>query len=89
MIWLRTWGRAYKTDVQPVQVLQNRQDPNDFLMSVVANYVFTCFYLQQIGDERSHIFQTPTPLLLHALRLLLRMRLRKILKHQLRLLLTL
>ena len=38
-------------------------------------------------DERSHIFQTPTPLLLHALRLLLR--LRKFLKHQLRLLLTL
>jgi len=38
-------------------------------------------------DERSHIFQTPTPLLLHALRLLLL--LRKILKHQLRLLLVL
>jgi len=38
-------------------------------------------------DEWSHIFHTPTPLLLHALKLLLR--LRKILKHQLRLLLTL
>jgi len=38
-------------------------------------------------DERSHIFQTLTPLLLHALRLLLP--LRKIFKYQLRLLFTL
>jgi len=38
-------------------------------------------------DEQSHIFQTPTSLLLHALGLLLR--LPKILKHQFRLLLTL
>ena len=42
-----------------------------------------------IRDERSHIFQTPHPLLLHALRLLLLLRLPKILKHQLRLLFTL
>jgi len=35
-------------------------------------------------DERSHLFQTPTLLLLMALRLLLLLRLRKNLKHQLR-----
>jgi len=40
-------------------------------------------------DEQGPIFQTPTPLLLLVLRLLLLLRLRKILKHQLRLLLTL
>jgi len=40
-------------------------------------------------DNGSLIFQTPTPLLLHALRLLLLLRLQKILKHQLRLLFTL
>jgi len=43
-----------------------------------------CVWLP-ISDERSHVFQTPTPLPLHTLGLLLR----KILKHQLRLLLTL
>ena len=46
-----------------------------------------CYGLLPSRDERSHIFQTPTPVLLHALRLLLR--LQKFLKHQLRLLLTL
>jgi len=40
-----------------------------------------------VRDERSYIFQTPTPLLLLALRFLLR--LQKIWKHQLQLLLTL
>ena len=38
-------------------------------------------------DERSHVFQTPTPLLLHALGL--QLLLQKVLKQQLRLLLTL
>jgi len=44
--------------------------------------------MPQVRDEQSHIFQTPTPLLLLALRLLLLLPLRKTLKHQLRLLLT-
>jgi len=41
------WGRAYKTAVQPLQVVQNRRDPDCFLMCFVAKYVFTYFYLLQ------------------------------------------
>ena len=56
-----------------------------FLNSRIALSLTRVFYVG-IRDERSHIFQTPTPLLFHALRLLLLLRLRKNLKHQLRLL---
>jgi len=45
------------------------------------------FHRAQLRDEQSHIFETPTPLLLYTLRLLLQ--LQKFLKHQLQLLITL
>jgi len=51
----------------------------------VSNCIQISMKSMHIRDEQSHIFQTPTSLLLNALRLLLR----QILKHQLRLLLTL
>jgi len=91
MFLFNSWAMTMTSDRSPSLMYRAVRVTELVWLSLIQSRFFThdCYMhtVIPIRDERSHIFQTPTLLLLLALRLLLL--LRKILKHQLRLLLTL